>query len=86
MPDAPHPLVIRLGSLGDAVLLQPLLHKLQQRYGAPCDLLAVGAWAAELYAGQPEVAEVFARLKGVKVERSDDGSESEDDEDDDSDE
>lgn len=60
MPDAPHPLVIRLGSLGDAVLLQPLLHKLQQRYGAPCDLLAVGAWAAELYAGQPEVAEVFA--------------------------
>lgn len=60
MPNAPHPLVIRFGSLGDTVLLQPLLHKLQQRYGGPCDLLATGAWPAELYAGQPEVAEVLA--------------------------
>lgn len=60
MPNAPHPLVIRFGRLGDTVLLQPLLHKLQQRYGEPCDLLAIGAWPVDLYAGQPEVAEVFA--------------------------
>ncbi|MEW9571928.1 glycosyltransferase family 9 protein [Rhodanobacter sp. Si-c] len=60
MSSSPHPLVIRFGRFGDTVLLQPLLHKLQQRYGAPCDLLAVGAWPMELYADQPEVAEVFA--------------------------
>ncbi|HKR76265.1 MAG TPA: glycosyltransferase family 9 protein, partial [Rhodanobacter sp.] len=60
MPQPVHPLVIRFGRLGDTVLLQPLLHKLQQRYGQPCDLLAIGAWPARLYAGQPEVAEVFA--------------------------
>ena len=60
MPKPVHPLVIRFGGLGDTVLLQPLLHKLQQRYGQPCDLLALGAWPAELYADQPEVAEVFA--------------------------
>ncbi|MEW9622782.1 glycosyltransferase family 9 protein [Rhodanobacter geophilus] len=60
MPHAPHPLVIRFGNLGDTVLLQPLLHKLRQRYGEPCDLLATGTWPAELYAGQPEVAEVLA--------------------------
>jgi ADP-heptose:LPS heptosyltransferase len=60
MPNASRPLVIRFGRLGDTVLLQPLLHKLQQRYGERCDLLAVGAWPAEVYAGQPEVAEVLA--------------------------
>src|SRR6185437_12156334 len=60
MPKPAHPLVIRFGRLGDTVLLQPLLHKLQQRYGQPCDLLAIGAWPAELYASQPEVAEVLA--------------------------
>ena len=60
MHASPRPVVIRFGRLGDAVLLQPLLHKLQQRYGAPCDLLAIGAWSAELYADQPEVAEVSA--------------------------
>ena len=60
MPASPHPVVVHFGRLAEAVLLQPLLHKLQQRYGQPCDLLAVGAWPAELYADQPEVAEVFA--------------------------
>jgi heptosyltransferase-2/heptosyltransferase-3 len=59
MPTSPHPLVICFGRLGEAVLLQPLLHKLQQRYGVSCDLLATGAWSAELYADQPEVADVF---------------------------
>jgi len=60
MPASPCPLVIRYGRLGDTVLLQPLLHKLQQRYGQPCDLLAIGAWPTGLYADQPEVADVFA--------------------------
>ncbi|MBD8879910.1 glycosyltransferase family 9 protein [Rhodanobacter sp. 7MK24] len=60
MPTSPHPLVIRFGRLGDTVLLQPLLHKLQQRYGEPCDLLAIGTWPQGLYADQPEVADVSA--------------------------
>ena len=60
MPSSPHPLVIRFGRLGDTVLLQPLLHQLQQRYQQPCHLLAIGTWPAELYANESEVAEVFA--------------------------
>lgn len=59
MPNAPHPLVIRFGRLGDTVLLQPLLHKLQQRYSQPCDLFAIGTWPQKLYAEQPEVADVL---------------------------
>jgi heptosyltransferase-2/heptosyltransferase-3 len=55
-----HPLVICSGRLDDAVMLQPLLHKLQQRYGASCDLLVLGAWSSDLYADQPEVADAFA--------------------------
>ncbi|MBD8874295.1 glycosyltransferase family 9 protein [Rhodanobacter sp. DHB23] len=60
MPQAPHPLVIRFGRLDDAVSLQPLLHKLQQRYDEPCDLFAIGGWPGELYADQLEVADVSA--------------------------
>lgn len=57
----PAPLVIRFGRLGDTILLQPLLQKLHQRYGRPCQLLALGDWPAALYAGQPEVGG-FIRL------------------------
>ena len=60
MPTSSRPLVICFGCLGDAVLLQPLLHKLSQRHDQPCDLLATGSWSAELYAEQAEVAEVCA--------------------------
>ncbi|OOG49528.1 glycosyltransferase family 9 protein [Rhodanobacter sp. C01] len=56
-PPAPTgPVVIRFGRLGDTVLLQPLLHKLHQRYGRPCQLLALGDWSPALYSAQPEVA------------------------------
>lgn len=50
------PVVIRLGRLGDTILLQPLLHKLHMRYGRACQLLALGDWSPALYSAQPEVA------------------------------
>lgn len=52
------PLVIRFGRLGDMVLLEPLLRALRRRYGEPCVLLGTGPFAAQLYAGHPDVAEV----------------------------
>lgn len=61
MPIADHPastppVVIRFGRLGDTILLQPLLRKLQARYGRPCQLLTLGDWSPALYSAQPEVA------------------------------
>jgi ADP-heptose:LPS heptosyltransferase len=50
------PVVIRLGRLGDTILLQPLLRRLHLRYGRPCHLLALGDWTPVLYSAQPEVA------------------------------
>jgi ADP-heptose:LPS heptosyltransferase len=52
------PLVIRFGRLGDMLLLQPMLRRLHARYGRPCHLLARGHYSAELYHGQPDVADV----------------------------
>lgn len=60
MAQCTRPLVIRFGRLGDSVLLQPLLQRLQQRYGQPCDLLAIGGWPAALYAHRSEVGEIVA--------------------------
>lgn len=53
------PVVIRFGRLGDTVMLQPLLHKLHQRYGAPCRLVAIGDWPRVLYEPNDDVAEVL---------------------------
>jgi ADP-heptose:LPS heptosyltransferase len=53
------PLVIRFGRLGDTLLLQPMLRRLHARYGKPCSLLARGQYAAELYRGHPDVANVM---------------------------
>lgn len=49
------PVVIRFGRLGDTILLQPLMRKLQQRYGKPCRVLALGGWPSVLFSAQPEV-------------------------------
>ena len=48
-------MVIRFGRLGDTVLLQPFMLKLQRRYGKPCRLLALGDWPQVLFSAQPEV-------------------------------
>lgn len=53
------PIVIRLGRLGDMLLLAPLLARLHQGYGAPCVLLGTGPWSAALYAHHPDVAQVI---------------------------
>ena len=54
-----HPIVIRLGRIGDMLLLAPLLDRLHRGYGAPCLLLGSGPWTAELYAAHPDVARVM---------------------------
>lgn len=40
-------------------MLQPLLHKLRQRYGAPCRLVAIGDWSRVLYEPNDDVGEVL---------------------------
>ena len=55
-----NPMVIRFGRLGDTILLQPLLRRLQQRYGAPCHLLALGEWPPVLFSAQPEVGQCIS--------------------------
>ena len=62
MPITHSAVVIRFGRLGDTIMLQPLLHKLQLRYGRPCRLLTLGSWSPVLYSAQPEVEE-FIPLK-----------------------
>ncbi|HEY7871963.1 MAG TPA: glycosyltransferase family 9 protein [Rudaea sp.] len=53
------PLVIRFGRLGDMLLQEPLLHLLRRRYGAPCKILTRGQWTGALYAGHPDVGELW---------------------------
>jgi ADP-heptose:LPS heptosyltransferase len=53
------PLLIRFGRIGDMVLQTPLLHLLHLRYGQPCRLLSAGPWAQALFAGNPDVEQVW---------------------------
>jgi len=53
------PVVIRLGRMGDTLLLQPLLARLRERYGKPCCLLAEGSWPRPMYAADPAVGEIL---------------------------
>ncbi len=55
-----HPIVIRLGRLGDMVLLSPLLNLLHRRYQLPCWLIGSCAWSEELYRGHPDVARIWS--------------------------
>jgi ADP-heptose:LPS heptosyltransferase len=52
------PIVIRLGRVGDMVLLSAVLEILHRRYGAPCHLIGSGSWPADLYASHPDVARI----------------------------
>ncbi|HVT72290.1 MAG TPA: glycosyltransferase family 9 protein [Lacunisphaera sp.] len=47
-PASSAPLVVRFGAFGDMVLLIPMLKRLQQRYGRPCDLVSSGGWTPPL--------------------------------------
>lgn len=53
------PIVIHFGSLGDMVLLTPLLRLLHLRYGRPCRVVSSGTWLKPLLAGHPDVQASF---------------------------
>jgi heptosyltransferase-2/heptosyltransferase-3 len=52
------PLLIRFGRMGDMVLQAPLLHLLHRRFGRPCRLISSGAWSAQLFADNDDVATI----------------------------
>jgi ADP-heptose:LPS heptosyltransferase len=62
-PSPMNPIVIRLGRLGDMTLLAPLLRCIHLRYGLPCILIGSGGWSDEIYAGHPDVAQVWPILQ-----------------------
>lgn len=41
------------------LLQEPLLHLLHRRYGAPCKILTRGLWTGALYAGHPDVGDIW---------------------------
>lgn len=51
--------VIRFGRLGDMVLQTSLFHLLHRRFGNACKLPFSGPWSAELFAGHPDVDEIW---------------------------
>lgn len=54
------PFVIRLGRIGDMVMLTAALRLLHARYGKPCHVVGADAWAPDVYRGLAEVAECWA--------------------------
>jgi heptosyltransferase-2/heptosyltransferase-3 len=61
MTDQPlHPFVIKLGRIGDMVMLTAALRLLQARYGKPCYVVGADGWAPGVYLGLDEVAECWA--------------------------
>ena len=58
-PQAPAPLLIRFGRVGDMVLQTPLLHLLHRRYGRACRLLTSGNWPSQLLSTHPDIAAIW---------------------------
>jgi len=54
------PIVIRLGRVGDMVMLSPLLSLLRRRYRSPCWLVGAGVWSTKLYRGHDDIAQVWS--------------------------
>ncbi len=50
------PVVVKLGRIGDMVMLTAALQLLYARYGKPCYVVGADSWAPDVYAGLPEVA------------------------------
>jgi len=46
--------------LGDMVMVTRMLNLLHQRYGRPCQVIGTGSWTPTTYAGNPDVACVWA--------------------------
>lgn len=57
--DSTRPLVVRMGALGDMVMLTPLLKALHERTGLAADLVACGDWNRTLFANSPWVNEIY---------------------------
>jgi heptosyltransferase-2/heptosyltransferase-3 len=61
MVDRPlHPFVIKLGRIGDMVMLTAALRVLCARYGKPCYVVGADAWAPDVYRGLAEVAKCWS--------------------------
>ena len=57
MPAHPlQPVVIWFGRVGDMIMLTALLEILHRRFGRPCRVIGAGAWSAEIYREQADVA------------------------------
>src|SRR5579872_1479485 len=57
MPARPlHPFVLKLGRIGDMVMLTAALRLLHARYGSACYIVGADTWAPDVYLGLDEVA------------------------------
>jgi ADP-heptose:LPS heptosyltransferase len=54
------PFVIKLGRIGDMVMLTAAIRLLHARYGKPCYIVGADAWAPGVYLGLDEVAECWS--------------------------
>lgn len=59
-PTPLRPFVIKLGRIGDMVMLTAALRLLHARYGKPCYVVGADAWASDIYLGVPEVSECWS--------------------------
>jgi len=60
LPRSVSPIVIRLGRLGDTIMLSPLLQSLHARYGQPCRLISASPWSQQLYGSDPHVKGIYS--------------------------
>ncbi len=56
----PRPLVVRMGAMGDMVMLTPLLRRLYERTGMAADLVVCGEWNRKLFAHCPWVNTIYS--------------------------
>jgi heptosyltransferase-2/heptosyltransferase-3 len=54
-----HPFVIKLGRIGDMVMLTAALRLLRARYGKSCYVVGADAWAPDVYLGLGEVGDCW---------------------------
>lgn len=55
-----HPFAIKLGRIGDMVMLTAVLRLLHARYGRACYVVGADAWAPDVYLGLAEVGECWS--------------------------
>lgn len=53
------PLIVRIGALGDMVLMTVAIRILQHRFGSPVDVLGSGPWTRPLLHDQPGVGQIY---------------------------